>query len=79
MAENSVCTMTKALTETTQVGLHLPEQNTTKLSRNLPNIKDDVKYVAYFYESSGIKPTDIIFNIVKSSGRIYMLLLIYRA
>lgn len=42
-------------------------------------LKDDVKYVAYFYESSGIKPTDIIFNIVKSSGRIYMLLLIYRA
>lgn len=35
-------------------------------------LKDDVKYVAYFYKDSGIRPSDISFNIIKVGTRIYV-------
>ena len=44
-------------------------KNTTELKKAL---KGDVRYVAYFYKSSGIKPSDISFNIVKNKNRIYV-------
>lgn len=42
---------------------------TTELKKAL---KDDVRYVAYFYKDSGVVPSDISFNIVRSKNKIYV-------
>lgn len=44
-------------------------KKTTELKKAL---KDDVRYVAYFYKDSGVVPSDISFNIIKENSRIYV-------
>ena len=44
-------------------------KKTTELKKAL---KDDVRYVAYFYKDSGVVPSDISFNIVRSKNKIYV-------
>lgn len=44
-------------------------KKTTELKKAL---KEDVRYVAYFYKDSGVVPSDISFNIVRSKNKIYV-------
>ena len=44
-------------------------KKTTELKKAL---KDDVRYVAYFYKDSGVVPSEISFNIVRSKNKIYV-------
>ena len=36
------------------------------------NLKSDVGYVAYYYQSSGITPSDLSFNIIAENNKIYV-------
>ena len=43
--------------------------NTSELTSNL---KSDVEYVAYYYQSSGIAPSDLSFNVIAENNKIYV-------
>lgn len=36
------------------------------------NLKSDVDYVAYYYQSSGIAPSDLSFNVITENNKIYV-------
>lgn len=36
------------------------------------NLKSDVEYVAYYYQSSGIAPSDLSFNVIAENNKIYV-------
>lgn len=36
------------------------------------NLKSDVEYVAYYYQSSGIAPRDLSFNVIAENNKIYV-------
>lgn len=36
------------------------------------NLKSDVEYVAYYYQSSGIAPRDLSFNVITENNKIYV-------
>ena len=36
------------------------------------NLKSDVEYVAYYYQSSGIVPSDLSFNVITENNKIYV-------
>lgn len=36
------------------------------------NLKSDVEYVAYYYQSSGIVPSDLSFNVIAENNKIYV-------
>ena len=36
------------------------------------NLKSDVEYVAYYYQSSGITPSDLSFNVIADNNKIYV-------
>lgn len=36
------------------------------------NLKSDVEYVAYYYQSSGIAPSDLSFNVITENNKIYV-------
>lgn len=36
------------------------------------NLKSDVEYVAYYYQSSGITPSDLSFNVITENNKIYV-------
>lgn len=36
------------------------------------NLKSDVEYVAYYYQSSGIVPSDLSFNVISDNNKIYV-------
>ena len=37
------------------------------------NLKSDVEYVAYYYQSSGIAPSNLSFNVITENNKIYVL------
>lgn len=36
------------------------------------NLKSDVEYAAYYYQSSGIAPSDLSFNVIAENNKIYV-------
>ena len=36
------------------------------------NLKSDVEYVAYYHQSSGIVPSDLLFNVIAENNKIYV-------
>ena len=36
------------------------------------NLKSDVEYAAYYYQSSGIAPSDLSFNVIAENNKIYI-------
>lgn len=36
------------------------------------NLKSDVEYVAYYYQSSGIAPSNLSFNVITENNKIYV-------
>lgn len=41
-------------------------------SERTSNLKSDVEYAAYYYQSSGIAPSDLSFNVIAENNKIYV-------